>query len=79
MTSSDDGHVVRTIVDLPEGERDQLDALCFQRGISRAQALREALTLWLERERPRHREVFGLWSDRELDGVALQRRIRLLG
>jgi hypothetical protein len=71
---------VRTIVDRPEGERDQLDALCFQRGIiSRAQALREALTLWLERERPRHGEMFGLWSDRELDGVALKRRIRLLG
>lgn len=67
---------MRTIVDLPDGERDRLDALCSQRGISRAQALREALSLWLERERPHHGEVFGLWSDRNLDGVALQRRIR---
>ncbi len=67
---------MRTIVDLPESERDQLDALCAQRGISRAQALREALVLWLERERPRHGAVFGLWSDRGPDGVELQRRLR---
>ena len=61
---------MRTIVDLPEGERDQLDALCSQRGIPRAQALQEALTLWLERERPRHGDVFGLRSEQDLDGVA---------
>jgi metal-responsive CopG/Arc/MetJ family transcriptional regulator len=67
---------MRTIVDLPEGERDRLDALCSQRGISRAEALREALSLGLERERPRHGEVFGLWSDRSLLGVALQRQMR---
>ena len=33
---------MRTIVDLPERERDQLDALCRQRGLSRAEAIRQA-------------------------------------
>jgi len=32
---------MRTIVDLPEAERTQLDALCRQRGLSRAEALRQ--------------------------------------
>lgn len=32
---------VPTIVDLPEAERTQLDALCRQRGLSRAEALRQ--------------------------------------
>jgi hypothetical protein len=41
--SSDDGIGERTIVDLPEVERKQLDALYRQRGISRAEAMREAL------------------------------------
>lgn len=34
---------MRTMVDLPEPEREQLDAQCRQLGISRAAALREAL------------------------------------
>ncbi len=76
LTSTDDGYPMRTIVDLPEGDRDQWDALCSQRGMSRAQSLREALTLCLERERPRHGNVFRPWSDRDLDGLALQRRMR---
>ncbi|MEB3324029.1 MAG: ribbon-helix-helix domain-containing protein, partial [Cyanobacteriota bacterium] len=32
----------------PDPERAQLDALCRQRGLSRAEALRQALRLWLK-------------------------------
>jgi hypothetical protein len=67
---------MRTIVDLPEPERAQLDALCRLRGIPRAQALREALLLWLERQRPSHQSVFGLWRDRSGDALALQDALR---
>jgi predicted nucleic acid-binding protein len=50
MPSSDNGLNLRTFVDLPEVERAQLDALCRERGLSRAEALR----LWLEQQqRPR--------------------------
>jgi hypothetical protein len=68
--------IMRTIVDLPEPERAQLDALCRQRGISRAQALREALSLWLEQQQPRHGEVFGLWRDRPETALDLQEALR---
>ena len=60
MPSSDNGIIVRTIVDLPEAERAQLDALCRQQGLSRAEALRQALRLWLKQQQPSHGEVFGL-------------------
>ena len=43
MTSPDDDITVRTIVDLPDPERAQPDALCRQRGLSRAEAMRQAL------------------------------------
>jgi Arc/MetJ-type ribon-helix-helix transcriptional regulator len=76
MTSSDGVITVRTIVDLPELERDQLDALCRQRGISRAEALREALRLWLEQQQPQHRKVFGLWRDRSDDALTIQDSLR---
>jgi len=55
MSASDNGIIVRTIVDLPEPERDQLDALCHQRGMSRAEALRQALLHWLAQQQPSHR------------------------
>ena len=67
---------MRTIVDLPEPERDQLDAHCRQKGISRAEALREALRLWLRQQQPRHRSVFGLWRDRAEDSITLQQALR---
>jgi hypothetical protein len=76
MTSSDNGIFMRTIVDLPDLERAQLDALCQQRGLSRAEALRQALRLWLAHQQPMHSSVFGLWRDRSEDGVALQQALR---
>ena len=40
--------------------------------LSRAEAIRQALRLWLQRQRPAHGEVFGLWRDRAEDSLALQ-------
>ncbi len=42
MTGFNDDITMRTIVDLPDPERAQLDALCRQRGLSRAEAMRQA-------------------------------------
>ena len=72
MPSSDNGISMRTIVDLPEAERAQLDALCRQRGLSRAEALR----LWLDQQKPSHGEVFGLWRDRPEGALELQQALR---
>jgi Arc/MetJ-type ribon-helix-helix transcriptional regulator len=67
---------MRTIIDLPEQSRQQLDALCRQRGISRAEAIRQALALWLEQQQSDHASVFGLWRDRQEDALALQDALR---
>lgn len=76
MTPSDNTVAMRTIVDLPDAERDQLDALCRQRGVSRAEALRQALRLWLRQQTPSHQAVFGLWSDRPAGSLELQQALR---
>jgi Arc/MetJ-type ribon-helix-helix transcriptional regulator len=76
MTASGNGITMRTIVDLPERERDQLDALCRQRGLSRAEALRQALRLWLQQQTPSHAEVIGLWRDRPESALELQEALR---
>ena len=67
---------MRTIVDLPDAERAQLDALCRQRGVSRAEALRLALRLWLQQQTPDHGQAFGLWRDRSQDSLNLQQALR---
>ena len=76
MPLSDCVITVRTIVYLPEPERDQLDAHCRQRGISRAEAMREALRLWLQQQQPQHRQVFGLWHDRPEDALSIEDSLR---
>ena len=62
---------MRTFIVLPKPARQQLDALCRQRGITRAEALRQALALWLEHQQPSHAEVFGLWRARPGDALTL--------
>ncbi len=76
ITADDDAAAMRTIVDLPDPERAQLDALCRQRGVSRAEALRQALRLWLQQQKPSHHAVFGLWRDRPAGSLELQQALR---
>ena len=76
MTAADNADFMRTIIDLPEEERAVLDAHCRQRGLSRAAAIREALHLWLQQQRPRSEEVFGLWRYRNADALTLESNLR---
>ena len=76
MTPSDDVMAVRTIIDLPEAERELLDAQCRQQGLSRAEAMRRALRLWLDQQAPQSTSVFGLWRDRPDDALQLQQALR---
>jgi len=68
---------MRTIIDLPPAQIDALDALCRREGISRAEAIRRAVAAHVRQERDRGPDpAFGLWSDRPVDGVKHQRRLR---
>ena len=67
---------MRTIIDLPDSDRERLDPVCRQRGGSRAEGLRQALRCWLDQQTHQHRAVFGLWRDRSDDSLNLQRQFR---
>lgn len=75
MTSSDDD-ALRTIIDLPEADRERLDALCRQRGLSRAEGVRQALRAWLDQQPLDHQAVYGLWGDRGGNSLAWERGLR---
>ena len=53
----------------PERSNRSWQLGCRQRGVSRAEALRKALRLWLQQQTPDHGQVFGLWRDRPQHGL----------
>ena len=69
---------MRTIIELPSGQLDALDALCRREGISRAEAIRRAVEQHVAKATTAGREAaFGLWRGRRgTEGLAYQRRIR---
>ena len=67
---------MRTLVDLPEAELEQLNALSRQRRVSRAELIRQAVAGYLEQNRTGLEETFGLWKKKGVDGVRYQERLR---
>ena len=60
----------------PERSNRSWQLGCRQRGVSRAEALRKALRLWLQQQTPDHGQLFGLWRDRPQDSLELQQALR---
>ena len=80
---------MREVVDLPDAKLAALDAWRATRGMSRAEAIEQAVTLLIEHQvSPANDEsvksvgrviagpAFGLWKNRSLDGLAEQERMR---
>jgi len=67
---------MRTIIDLPKADRQQLDSICRQRGLSRAEGVRQALRAWIATQAVDHRQMFGLWQARPEASLAMQERLR---
>jgi metal-responsive CopG/Arc/MetJ family transcriptional regulator len=67
---------MRTLVDLPETELEQLNALSRERRVSRAELIRRAVAGYLEQNRTGLEETFGLWKKKAVDGVKYQERLR---
>lgn len=56
----------RTIVDIPPAQMLEVDRLCRQLGISRAEAVRRALAEFLKGKAEVSTEGFGLWKPARL-------------
>lgn len=67
---------MRTLVDLPDSELEQLTALSRLRKTSRAELIRQAVAGYLARNKAGMEDSFGLWKGRREDGVAFQDRLR---
>ncbi len=68
---------MRTIIDIPPFILSEIDALAKKEKISRAEAVRRAMTEYLEK-RPRSRPdaAFGIWKSRKIDPLAYEDTLR---
>jgi metal-responsive CopG/Arc/MetJ family transcriptional regulator len=53
---------VRTIIDLPERQIEELERLGRSRKLSRAELIRQAVERYLQENVPAREEAFGLWK-----------------
>jgi metal-responsive CopG/Arc/MetJ family transcriptional regulator len=68
---------MRTLVDLPDRDLQELTELGRRSKRSRAALIREAIAAYLEvRRRGSETDAFGLWGPRGQDGLTYQRKAR---
>lgn len=70
---------MRTIIDIPEVDIKALDYLSKQRNTSRAETIRQALSMYLAdcaKTEATFTEVFGIWKTKQLDSIKYQEAIR---
>jgi Ribbon-helix-helix protein, copG family len=72
---------MRTIVDLPDEQIRALDAYSKKHGVSRAEAVRRAIAMFLPQHSHRKLDLsnhpaFGSWKRRKIDSIDFQRKLR---
>jgi hypothetical protein len=67
---------MRTLVDIPDRQIDELTMICETKKVSRAEAIRQAIAAYVEKNKPAAPAAFGLWKGREIDGLAYQEQVR---
>ena len=68
---------MRTLVDIPEGDLSRLTKLSKTRKVSRAQLVRSAVSRFLQEEESDSLDkLFGIWTDRNIDGLEYQEQMR---
>lgn len=67
---------MRTLIDIPDRQIDDLTAICKSENVSRAELIRQAISAYLEQKKPGIDEAFGLWKQNKVDGLTYQEQAR---
>ncbi len=69
--------MMRTIIDIPQNILEEIDNLAKREKISRAEAVRRAMSEYLEkRARRKPNAGFGIWKSRKIDPLAYEDALR---
>jgi metal-responsive CopG/Arc/MetJ family transcriptional regulator len=67
---------MRALVDIPDRQIDELSDICEAKKLSRAEAIRQAISSYIEKNKQEAVDVFGLWKNRKVDGLTYQEQVR---
>lgn len=67
---------MRALVDIPDRQIDELAVICEAKKLSRAEAIRQAIASYIEKNKPGTADAFGLWKNRKVDGLTYQEQVR---
>lgn len=67
---------MRTLVDIPDKQIKDLMAICEAEKVSRAEVIRQAISLYLKNKKLEEVDVFGIWKDKNVDGLTYQEQMR---
>lgn len=67
---------MRTLVDIPDQQIEELAAISAASKISRAEVIRRAIAAYLDEHRASAESAFGIWKGTAEDGLAYQERMR---
>ena len=69
---------MRTLVDIPDEQIDDLAIICEAKKVSRAELIRQAISVYIGTHKLVPAEAFGLWKTKQpsLDGLAYQEQAR---
>lgn len=69
--------MTRIVIDLPEEDLRQWDNLAAIRHLSRAELIRQALSVYLADNRASSdNDAFGLWVNSDTDGILYESQVR---
>lgn len=71
---------MRTLVDIPDEQIEDLAVICEAKKVSRAEVIRQAISFYIGTNKPAPVDAFGLWKDasagKPLDGLTYQEQAR---
>ena len=70
---------MRTLIDIPEQQIKELSNLCQTQGLSRAEAIRRAITAYISHHKKKDTDAFGLWKQKNQpteEGLQYQQKLR---
>lgn len=67
---------MRTLVDIPDRQIEDLAVICESKKLSRAEVIRQAIAVYIEQNKPAEVNAFGIWKNRKVDGLAYQEKMR---
>lgn len=69
---------MRTLVDIPDEQIDDLAIICEAKKVSRAELIRQAISFYIGTNKLVPADAFGLWKEKQprMDGLAYQEQAR---